>query len=154
MHDEELRPVLDRLLATRRAKVEDTQGGMRKGLRVLFTCHSGKTKLLAAQLFARELSVDLFQIDLNRIVSKHVADTEKNLDALFKAAEAANAVLLLDDTDQLFEGSGRFPSLDVAHLRQRIESYDGVVLLGAEDPGLIDPKLARQCDEVVELADD
>ena len=154
MHDEELRPVLDRLLATRRAKVEDTQGGMRKGLRVLFTCHSGKNKLLVAQLFARELSVDLFQIDLNRIVSKHVADTEKNLDALFKAAEAADAVLLLDDTDQLFDDSGRFPSLDVAHLRQRIESYDGVVLLGAEDPRHIDPKLARQCDEVVELADD
>jgi SpoVK/Ycf46/Vps4 family AAA+-type ATPase len=161
MHDEQLRPVLDRLLATRRAKVEDTQSGPRKGLRVLFACQSGKNKLLAAQLFAHELSVDLFQIDLNRIVSKYVADTEKNLDALFKAAEASDAVLLLDDTDHLFGGtaaeaedSGRFPSLNVAQLRQRIESYDGVVLLGTDDPGHIDPKFARQCDEVVELADD
>jgi SpoVK/Ycf46/Vps4 family AAA+-type ATPase len=154
MHDEQLRPVLDRLLATRRAKVEETQGGTPKGLRVLFTCHSGKNKLLAAQLFARELAVDLFQIDLTRIVSKYVADTEKNLDALFKAAEASDAVLLLDDTEQLFDESGRFPSLDVAHLRQRIDSYDGVVLLGTDDPTHIDPKLARQCDEVVELADD
>ena len=66
MHDEQLRPVLDRLLATRRAKVEDTQSGQRKGLRVLFTGHSGKNKLLAAQLFAHELSVDLFQIDRER----------------------------------------------------------------------------------------
>jgi SpoVK/Ycf46/Vps4 family AAA+-type ATPase len=161
MHDEQLRPVLDRLLATRRAKVEDTQGGARKGLRVLFTCHSGKNKLLAAQLFAHELSVDLFQIDLNRIVSKYVGDTEKNLDALFKAAEASNAVLMFDDTDHLFgagasatEESGRFPSLNVAQLRQKIESYDGVVLLGADDREQVDPKLARQCDEVVELADD
>lgn len=154
MHDDDLRPVLDRLLATRRAKVEETQGGTPRGLRVLFTCHSGRNKLLAAQLFARELAVDLFQIDLDRIVSKHVADTEKNLDALFEAAEASDAVLLLDDTQQLFDESGRFPSLDVAHLRQRIESYDGVVLLGADDPKHIDPKLARQCDEVVELADD
>lgn len=161
MHDEQLRPVLDRLLATRRAKVEDTQGGPRKGLRVLFTGHSGKNKLLAAQLFAHELAVDLFQIDLDRIVSKYVADTEKNLDALFKAAEASDAVLLLDDTDHLFgetssdtEDSGRFPNLNVAQLRQRLESYDGVVLLGTDDPKHIDPKLARQCDEVVELADD
>ncbi|HEU5135153.1 MAG TPA: AAA family ATPase [Steroidobacteraceae bacterium] len=154
MHDDDLRPVLDRLLATRRAKVEETQGGTPRGLRVLFTCHSGRNKLLAAQLFARELAVDLFQIDLDRIVSKHVADTEKNLDALFEAAEASDAVLLLDDTQQLFDESGRFPSLDVAHLRQRIDSYDGVVLLGADDPKHIDPKLARQCDEVVELADD
>ena len=153
MHDEQLRPMLDRLLATRRAKVEDTQSGARKGLRVLFTCHSGKNKLLAAQLFAHELSVDLFQIDLDRIVSKYVADTEKNLDALFKAAEASDAVLLLDDTG-LLEDSGRFPNLNVAQLRQRLESYDGVVLLGADDSKHIDPRLARQCDEVVELADD
>jgi SpoVK/Ycf46/Vps4 family AAA+-type ATPase len=161
MQDEQLRPVLDRLLATRRAKVEDTQAGGRKGLRILFTGHSGKNKLLAAQLFAHELSVDLFQIDLDRIVSKYVADTEKNLDALFKAAQASNAVLLVDDAEDLFgvggspiEDSGRFPSLNFAELRARIESYDGVVVLVAEDRKQVDPKLARQCDEVVELADD
>jgi SpoVK/Ycf46/Vps4 family AAA+-type ATPase len=161
MHDEQLRPVVDRLLATRRAKVEDTQGGARKGLRVLFAGHSGKNKLLAAQLFAHELSVDLFQIDLDRLVSKYVGDTEKNLDALFKAAEASDAVLLFDDTDHLFgsgessaEESGRFPSLNVAQLRQRLESYDGVVVLGTDDAAHVDPKLAKQCDEVVQLTDD
>jgi SpoVK/Ycf46/Vps4 family AAA+-type ATPase len=155
MQDEELRPVLDRLLATRRAKVDETQGGSKRGLRVLFTGHSGKNKLLAAQLFAHELAVDLFEIDLSRIVSKYVADTERNLDDFFKAAEASDAVLLFDDTDHLFadncEDSGRFPNFDVSQLRQRIESYDGVVLLGADDRTHIDPKLARQCDEVVEL---
>ena len=161
MHDEQLRPVLDRLLATRRAKVDDTQGGARKGLRILFAGHSGKNKLLAAQLFANELSVDLFQIDLDRIVSKYVGDTEKNLDALFKAAEASDAVLMFDDSDRLFASgesstgeSGRFPNLDVARLRQRIESYDGVVVLGTDDAAHLDPKLTTQCDEVVELADD
>ena len=155
IQDEELRPVLDRLLATRRAKVEETQGGTRRGLRVLFTGNSGKNKLLAAQLFAHELAVDLFQIDLSRIVSKYVADTEKNLDELFKAAQASDAVLLFDDTDHLFahngEDSGRFPNFDVNQLRQRIESYDGVVLLGTHDRTQMDPKIARQCDEVVEL---
>ena len=161
MHGDQLRPVVDRLLATRRAKVEDTQSGARKGLRVLFTGHSGKNKLLAAQMFAHELSVDLFQIDLNRIVSKYVSDTEKNLDELFKAAEASDAVLMFDDAEHLFgsgessiEESGRFPSLNVAQLRQRLESYDGVLVFGADDRAGVDPKLARQCDEVVELADD
>ena len=155
MQEEELRPVLERLLATRRAKVEDTQGGTRRGLRVLFTGSSGKNKLLAAQLFAHELAVDLFEIDLSRIVSKYVADTERNLDALFKAAQASDAVLLFDDTDHLFdstgEESGRFPNFDVNQLRRRIESYDGVVLLGADDRRHMDPRLAKQCDEVVEL---
>jgi SpoVK/Ycf46/Vps4 family AAA+-type ATPase len=155
MQDEQLRPVLDRLLATRRAKVEQTQGGTRRGLRVLFTGHSGKNKLLAAQLFAHELAVDLFEIDLSRLVSKYVADTERNLDNLFRAAAASDAVLLFDDTEHLFahngEDSGRFPNFDVNQLRQRIDSYDGVVLLGADDRSHVDPGLARQCDEVVDL---
>jgi len=160
MQDEQLRPVLDKLLATRRAKVEDTQSGVRKGLRVLFTGQSGKNKLLAAQLFAHELAVDLYQIDLQRIVSKYVGETEKNLEALFSAAAASDAVLLFDDTDHLFgpsaspDDSGSFTNLDVAHLRQRIEAYDGVVLLGTNDRAQIDPKIARACDEVVDLADD
>src|SRR5690242_21005590 len=150
MQDEQLRPVLDRLLATRRAKVEGSQAGVARGLRVLFTGHSGKNKLLAAQLFAHELAVDLYQIDLQRLVSKYVGETEKNLEALFKAAEESDAVLLFDDTDHLFgpsaaaEESGTFPSLNVAQLRQRIESYDGVVLLGTNDRSQIDPGIARQ----------
>jgi len=52
------------------------------------------------------------------------------------------------------EESGRFPNLNVAMLRQRIESYDGVLLLGADAQSDVDPRFARQCDEVVELADD
>ncbi|HET9864942.1 MAG TPA: hypothetical protein VFP37_15975, partial [Steroidobacteraceae bacterium] len=80
-------------------------------------------------------------------------------EALFKAAEASDAVLVYDDTDHLFdapavEESGRFPNLDVAQLRQRIESYDGVVVLCADDRSRIDPRIARQCDEVVELPDE
>ena len=161
MQDEQLRPVLDKLLATRRAKVEGSQAGVCRGLRVLFTGQSGKNKLLAAQLFAHELAVDLYQIDLQRIVSKYVGETEKNLEALFQAAAASDAVLLFDDTDHLFgpnsaspEDSGSFFNLNIAHLRQRIESYDGVVLLGTHDRTHIDPGIAKQCDEVVELNDD
>lgn len=155
MHDEQLRPVLDKLIATRRAKVEETQGGTCRGLRVLFTGHSCKNKLLAAQLLAQELAVDLYEVDLQRIVSKYVGDTEKNLEAFFEAARESDAVLLFDDTAHLFadpmEDSGQFPNLDVAQLRQRIESYGGVVLLGADDNEHIDPELANQCDEVVSL---
>ena len=161
MQDEQLRPVLDKLLATRRAKVEGSQAGICRGLRVLFTGQSGKNKLLAAQLFAHELAVDLYQIDLERIVSKYVGETEKNLEALFKAAESSDAVLLFDDTEHLFgpssaspEDSGSFYNLNIAHLRQRIESYDGVVLLGTHDRSNIDPGITRQSDEVVELSDD
>jgi SpoVK/Ycf46/Vps4 family AAA+-type ATPase len=158
IREDDFRPVLDRLLATRRAKVEGSMAGAPRGLRVLFAGPTSKNRLLAAQLFARELSVDLFQIDLDRLVSKYVGDTEKNLDELFKAAEASDAVLLFDDIEHLFGGnsgaveeSGRFPNLNLAHFRQRIESYDGVVVFASDDRAHLDPGIARQCDEVVDL---
>jgi len=159
MRGEDLRPVVERLLAARRAKVEDTQSGARRGMRVLFTGHSGRNRLLAAQLFARELAVDLYQVDLERFVGKFIDATEKNRDEFFAAAAASDAVLMFDDTEHLFgtgtgEESGRFPSLDIAQLRRRIEAYDGVVVLGVDDGATVDPQLARQCDEVVELSDD
>lgn len=156
--DEQLRPVLERLLATRRAKVDATQGGTPRGMRVLFTGHSDRNKLLAAQLFAHELAVDLFEIDLHRVVSKYVDETEKNLDALFNAASASDAVLWFEDSEHLFgapakdiDDSGRFPNLNVSRLRQRLESYSGVVMLGTRERAEIDPKFAHQCDEVVDL---
>jgi hypothetical protein len=39
-------------------------------------------------------------------------------------------------------------------LRQRIEAYDGIVVICADDRAHVDPKITRQCDEVVELTDD
>jgi len=164
IREENFKPVLERLLATRRQKVEDSLAGAPRGMRVLFTGQSGKNRLLAAQLFARELSVDLFQIDLQRLVSKYIGETEKNLDALFSAAEASDAVLLFDEADSLFgreeqgaadsDDSGRYPNLDVAHFRQRIEKYDGVVVFASNARARLDPGITRQCDEVVEIADD
>jgi SpoVK/Ycf46/Vps4 family AAA+-type ATPase len=166
MQDEQLRPVLDRLLEQRRAKDGDGESdtsasGIRKGLRVLFTSHSGRNKLLAAQLFAHELSVDLYEFDLQRIVSKYIGETEKHLDDFFKAASDSDAVLLFDEADALFgkdassvEESGQYPNLNLGLLRQRIESYNGVVLLGAHDRTGLDPKLEKQCDAVVALDDD
>jgi hypothetical protein len=78
----------------------------------------------------------------------------KNLDAI-PGGRASDAVLLFDDTNLLIsnEESGRFQTY-VAQLRQRIEKYEGVVLLCADERAQIDPKLAGQCDEVIELADD
>ena len=159
MRQETFRPVLERLLATRRAKVEDTQSGARRGMRVLFTGPSGKNRLLAAQLFAHELSVDLYQIDLDRIVSKSWA-TRRRISTRCSRLPKPRTPCCCSTTPitclpmPSSEESGRFPNLNVAQLRQRIEAYDGVVLLCADDRTHIDPKFARQCDEVVELSDD
>ena len=91
---------------------------------------SGKT--LAAHMVGNALSQDVFRIDLGKVVSKNIGETEKNIDAVFDAAERAGGVLLIDEADALFgkrseveDAQDRYANIDIAYLLQRIERYTG-----------------------------
>ena len=72
------------------------------GTVALFAGPSGTGKTLAAEIVAGALQLDLFRIDLARVVDKYIGETEKNLDRIFSAAEHLDAVLLFDEADALF----------------------------------------------------
>ena len=57
---------------------------------------------MIARLVARELGLDLYQVDLSKVVSKFIGETEKHLSALFEAVESGHAILLFDEADSLF----------------------------------------------------
>lgn len=105
---------------------------------------SGKT--LAAHMVASALSQDVFRIDLGKVVSKTIGETEKNIDAVFDAAERAGGVLLIDEADALFgeragvqDAQDRYANIDVARLLQRIERHPGLVILTSNMRAHIDP---------------
>jgi hypothetical protein len=108
----------------------------RLGVNALFAGASGTGKTTAAQVIAGELGLDLFAIDLSRVVSKYIGETEKNLDAIFTAAQHTDAVLLFDEADALFgkrsevrDSHDRYANLEVSYLLQRMEAHDGVAIL-------------------------
>ena len=72
------------------------------GVTALFSGPPGTGKTMCAGLIAKDLGTELYQVDLGKIVSKWIGETEKNLAALFDAAEAGHAVLLFDEADSLF----------------------------------------------------
>jgi vesicle-fusing ATPase len=128
--------------------------------RLHFASDSRRNRRLAVQLFASELAIDLFELDLAEVSSKYSGETEKHLDAFFTAAEAAGAVLLIDEADALFgkrtevrDAHDRYAHLDVDYLLQRLESYPGIVVLTTHRGANIDAACARDC-ERVELSDD
>jgi SpoVK/Ycf46/Vps4 family AAA+-type ATPase len=106
---------------------------------------------MVAGLIASELGLDLYQIDLSRIVSKWVGETEKHLSALFAAAEAGHAVILFDEADSLFSkrtdvksSNDRYANLEVNYLLQRIDSFDGIAVLTTNFGSAIDPAFRRR----------
>jgi hypothetical protein len=121
------------------------------GTAALFSGPPGTGKTMVAGLVARELDLELYQIDLSKIVSKWIGETEKQLAKVFDAAEAGHALLLFDEADALFarrtevRGSNdRYANLEVNYLLQRIETFGGVAILTTNLAGGIDPALKRR----------
>jgi hypothetical protein len=122
-----------------------------RGVSALFSGDSGTGKTLAAHAIASELKSDLYVVDLARIVSKYIGETEKNLDVVFNEAERAGAVLLFDEADALFgkrsevkDAHDRYANIEVAYLLQRMELFDGLAILTTNHPDNVDPAFTRR----------
>jgi len=121
------------------------------GISALFHGQSGTGKTMAAEILASELALDLYRIDLSQVLSKYVGETEKNLGALFDAAENTGCVLLFDEADALFgkrgeviESHDRYANIEVSYLLQRIEAYKGLAILTTNLRGMVDAAFLRR----------
>jgi SpoVK/Ycf46/Vps4 family AAA+-type ATPase len=128
------------------------------GARLLLSGPPGTGKSLAAAAVATALETDLLVVDVSRIVSKWLGETEKNLSAVFDAAERTQAVLLLDEADALFatrtevgDAHDRYANLETAYLLQRLDRFEGLVILTSNLRGNIDVAFVRRMDFVVEF---
>ena len=77
------------------------------GFSALFAGESGTGKTFAAEAIANELAFDLRRVDLASVVSKFIGETEKNLKALFDAAERGGIVLFFDESRRAFRPAHR-----------------------------------------------
>src|SRR5262249_52708624 len=122
-----------------------------QGLAALLSGPPGTGKTMVAGIIARELDLELLQVDLSRVVSKYIGETEKQLSDIFDAAEAGHGLLLFDEADSLFAkrtevkgANDRYANLEVNYLLQRVESFGGVVLLTTNVETAIDPAMKRR----------
>jgi AAA+ superfamily predicted ATPase len=121
------------------------------GLGALFHGPSGVGKTMAAEVLANELQLDLYHIDLSRVVSKYIGETEKNLGRVFDFAEENGAILLFDEADSLFgarsevkDSHDRYANIEVSYLLQRMEAYRGLAILTTNMRAALDPAFLRR----------
>jgi SpoVK/Ycf46/Vps4 family AAA+-type ATPase len=129
-----------------------------KGLNALFAGVSGTGKTMAADVIANALKIDLYKIDLSAIVSKYIGETEKNLDRIFREGQASNAILFFDEADALFgkrsevrDSHDRYANIEIAYLLQKMDEYDGVVILATNLRNNIDEAFARRMHFTIEF---
>jgi SpoVK/Ycf46/Vps4 family AAA+-type ATPase len=136
----------------------DRKLSLGKGLNILFAGPSGTGKTMAAEIIARELGLDLYKIDLSTVVSKYIGETEKNLARIFAEAETSNAILFFDEADALFgkrsevrDSHDRYANIEIGYLLQKMEEYEGVVILATNLRKNMDDAFVRRIQFSVEL---
>jgi hypothetical protein len=156
-----LREAADRL--RHQARVLDDWGFLAgrpgsRGVRVLLSGPPGTGKTLSAEVLANELEVDLLVVDIARVVSKWIGETEKNLAEVFDAAERSQAVLFFDEADALFgrrtevsDAHDRYANLETAYLLSRLERFEGLAMLSTNLRQNVDPAFMRRLEFVIEL---
>ncbi len=128
------------------------------GITALFAGPSGTGKTMTAEVLAADLGLDAYRIDLSQVVSKYIGETEKNLERIFTAATVGNVVLFFDEADALFgkrsevgDAHDRYANIEVSYLLQRLEQYDGLIVLATNLRKNMDDAFLRRIDVAIEF---
>ncbi len=129
-----------------------------RGLSILLFGAPGTGKSMCAQVIAHELNLELYRVDLSKVIDKYVGETEKSISMIFREAKKCNVVLFFDECDTLFAkrsddgGSNQASNNNkTALLLQEVEGYDGVSVLATNYKHNIDPAFFRRMKYIVEF---
>lgn len=129
---------------------------LRPGYTCLFHGPPGTGKTLSACLIGKLCQREVHRIDLSMVVSKYIGETEKNLARVFDIAERRGWILFFDEADALFgqrtrvdSAHDRYANQEVSYLLQRIEDFQGVVILSSNLRANIDEAFMRRFQSVI-----
>jgi AAA+ superfamily predicted ATPase len=110
-------------------------------------------QLKAAQYIAFETRYQLIKIDLSRVVSKYIGETEKNLSKIFNQTDSASAILFFDEADALF--NSRLNETDkkkiFKYIRDMIDEKKRIIIISPSEKGKTNRSLLNNIDVVVEF---
>ena len=129
---------------------------LKPGYKALFFGPPGTGKTLTASLLGKYFDRDVYRIDLSSVISKYIGETEKNLERVFAAAEQKNWILFFDEADALFgKRSGvqsshdKYANQEVSYLLQRVEDFNGLVILASNYKSNLDAAFIRRFNAIV-----
>ncbi len=129
-----------------------------KGTSMLFTGPPGTGKTMSATVMARDMNAELYRVDLSRVVSKYIGETEKNLSKIFDQAAVSGAILFFDEADALFgkrsevkDAHDKYANMETSYLLQKMEEYDGLTILASNFAQNLDEAFTRRIQYIVKF---
>jgi SpoVK/Ycf46/Vps4 family AAA+-type ATPase len=122
----------------------------------LFFGPPGTGKTLTVSILGNAHGRSVYRIDLSQVVSKYIGETEKNLSRIFDLAENKDWILFFDEAESLFskrtdvtDSKDRFANQETSYLLQRVESFDGLIILATNLKPNIDRAFIRRFQSIV-----
>lgn len=122
----------------------------------LFAGPPGTGKTMAVHALSSELGLELYKVDLSQVVDKYIGETQKRLEEIFARAEKSNMILFFDEADAIMgkrnevkDSHDKYANTEIAYILQRMEEYDGIVILATNYLQNIDTAFMRRIRYVV-----
>jgi len=138
---------------------DNVEKKLKPGYRSLFYGPPGTGKTLTAALIGKEFDRPVYKIDLSKLVSKYTGETEKNLETIFDRAEGKGWILFFGEADALFgkrtgvkDAHDKYSNQEVSHLLQRMEDYNGLVILATNMKSNIDSAFTRRFNSIIHFS--
>ena len=162
LNDRQKKPILELIDGVKNSHLVYDIWGMREKLpygrnfTALFVGPPGTGKTMTANALSTELRLPLYRIDLSQVVDKYIGETEKRLEEIFAYAQNTNVILFFDEADAIFgkrtavnEAKDKYANTEVSFILQRIEEYNGIVILTSNMKNNIDTAYMRRMKYVV-----
>lgn len=155
--DDSIRSRIDRVLLEQRQRETIAAHGMSPLRKLLLVGPPGTGKTMTAAALAGELSIPLFTIQLDGLITKYLGETAAKLRLIFESIRQTRAVYLFDEFDAL--GGERAARNEVGEIRRILNSFlqfleqddsDSVIVAATNHPQILDRALFRRFDSVIE----
>ena len=152
---EDLMVSIKRVLAEQRQRTQLLDHGFTPVHRLLLDGPPGTGKTMTASVLAHELSLPLFTVRLDSLLSKYMGETAGKLRLLFDAAAQRRGVYLFDEFDAL---GGDRAGNDVGEARRILNSFlvfleqaspESLVIAATNHRAILDRALFRRFDLVL-----
>lgn len=155
--DKQVAHRLNRVIKEQRGIERIRSFGLRPRRKLLLVGPPGTGKTMSAGVIAGELSLPLFIVRLDSLITKYMGETSAKLRLIFDSITQVRGVYLFDEFDSI--GSKRTSTNDVGEIRRVLNSFlqfieqdtsDSLILAATNHPTLLDHALFRRFDDVIE----
>lgn len=153
-----LKKRIQRILSEQESLVRLKEHGLRPRQRLLFTGPPGCGKTMAAAAIASDLSLPLFVVRLDSLITRYLGDSLSKLRLIFETVDRTRAVYLFDEFDSI--GYTRDFTGDVGEMRRLLNSFltfiekltsNSLVIAATNHGDRLDKALYRRFDDLIEF---